>query len=986
MKLAPSFCLLGFCLLGVFFRVAPGWLSNDALAEEGVVFYLPFDGDVQAQIGAAPQATLHAGPAEFSTGRRGSAMVVGDDKAHLTFDAKNIPAREGTLEFWFKPLNWNGVDTDTFHVFVETEPDERGNFFLVYKYYNAQNAGFIWEKGGSIFQRKISGWKDWVHFAVTWSPTACRMYFNGVPSAVTIPKNPPTAYRGKVFIGDRPWQFSRDEQTLIDELYVYDRALQPEEITWAMEKVATRPRGQGVPAGLVPTKVYAQILPLQGKIVPQIQYLSASTAAYATAVAEVLGPTPLPPLSLDSDRSAFTFDKLQTGDYTLRIRFLDSQGQILEQAADQFFVPENEWLGNQIGISHQPPPPWTPIQATPTSFDCWGRTYQLGASGLPQQIDALGKPLLAGPIELVASVPWKFSPPKLVQHSAVDARYQGKWTSQVGELHWEAVAEYDGLFRYDFTLNPVAGAKLDLLELRFPLNAEVATLANCLTDTGPLLGQLPASYQSTGARQWWVGNEQRGLAAFRPSDQAWDRLDRSGGFRVERAGEAVVVVWSFIGANRPLTSPWQFTFGLTATPVRSTTGRRGRPTRVMPMNQWRMPRPRVYQPAGVEDMMANEGLRDEMFSPHIVLWGGGEWRTYAPDWGRPDTYRAGHAELAAKGLSVMTYMMPCEVPVSVPAWRYWKEQWAMGEHHGWTDEVWDRTTCAPSWVDFLVAFRMKMLRTHKFGGYYIDNASARYGRNALVGMGYRRDGVVIPTYNYFGVRKLFKRIYTAVNEYHQAADKPTMIMGHVSGELPVSFLGFLDTRLDGEQFLGPVRKQQKSYHELLSLAQWRATNLSANLGSRAVFLPEFRPEDSATPAKTRSLLGLLMLHDLVGVFFSANNQANMSAVVAMWRIEDRFEIEQAELLPYWDNQECIEGQTETLKVTAYRQPGGGSLLVIANLSEQPVTTDLQVVWSRLKSAQPLAVIDVESGQPVAIVGKALQLEIPGRDHRLLFCR
>ena len=73
-------------------------------------------------------------------------------------------------------------------------------------------------------------------------------------------------------------------------------------------------------------------------------------------------------------------------------------------------------------------------------------------------------------------------------------------------------------------------------------------------------------------------------------------------------------------------------------------------------------------------------------------------------------------------------------------------------------------------------------------------------------------------------------------------------------------------------------------------------------------------------------------------------------------------------------------------MTAYRQPGGGSLLVIANLSEQPVTTDLQVVWSRLKSAQPLAVIDVESGQPVAIVGKALQLDIPGRDHRLLFCR
>ena len=91
---------------------------------------------------------------------------------------------------------------------------------------------------------------------------------------------------------------------------------------------------------------------------------------------------------------------------------------------------------------------------------------------------------------------------------------------------------------------------------------------------------------------------------------------------------------------------------------------------------------------------------------------------------------------------------------------------------------------------------------------------------------------------------------------------------------------------------------------------------------------------------------------------SGNNQTNTSAVVSMWRSEDRFNIEQAELLPYWDNREFIERHTKTPKVIAYRQPGDGSLLVIANLSEQPVTTDLQVDWSRLKSAQALAVIDL----------------------------
>jgi hypothetical protein len=958
-------------------------------ADSSVVFYLPLDGQTDAEIGTFPKATVLEGEAAFAPGQRASAMLVGDGKAHLTFDAANIPAREGTLEFWFKPLNWNGLDTDTFHIFVETDKDDQNHWFLVYKYYTAQNAAFIWEKGGHIFQRKISGWKGWVHFAVTWSPTGCRMYFNGEASAVTVPNNPPSKYIGRMYVGDRPWQFKRDEQTLIDEMYIYNRALEPEEITWAMKNVATRPRGKDVPSGLVPTKVYAKILPLKKKIIAQVSHLSAPAKQHVSAEAQLLGPTPLGPAALTNSQAVLNFDKLQTGDYTLRVKFMDAAGKVIDQAEDKFFCPDNSWLGNTIGISDTPPPPWTPIEATDRSFNCWGRTYQFGASGLPIAIDSVGAPLLAGPVELAASVKWKYEPPKLVRQSAVKAEYQGKWTSRIGELHWQAVAEYDGMIKYSFTLNPAAGvseAELDLLELRFPMRANSATLANCLTSTGSIMGKTPDNYLSTGARQWWLGNEQRGLSAFRSSDQAWDRLDRDGGFRIEREGDTVTVVWSFIGSKMKLTRPWQFTFGMTATPVRDIAGRRGRPSRVMPMNQWRMPRPRVYQPAGLEDLMANQGIRDEIFSPHMVLWGGGEWRTYAPTWGRPDAYRDGHAKLSAKGFSVMTYMMPCEIPQSAPQWRYWSEQWAMGEKHGWTNEVWGRTTCVPSWVDYMVAFRMKMLREYKFGGYYIDNNSARSGRNVNAGFGYERDGLIVPTYNYFGLRELFKRLYTAVKAYGNENDKPTMIMGHVSSELPVAFLGFLDNRIDGEQFLAPVRKEKKSYHDLVSLEKWRATNLSVNIGSMAVLLPEFASDDSATPDKTRSLLGLLMLHDMVGVWFTGNQQANTAAVNRMWRIQDRFGIERAKLLPYWDNAHIIAGQTDTLKVTAYRQPEGGALIVIANIDKKPITTNLQINWARLKSNGKLTVTDAETDAAIPTKGDLLKLDIPGRNHRVIWCK
>ena len=976
-RLLEIACFLTSCLM------ASAHAQIVAEENSSVIFYLPLDGDTDAEIGRHPAAAIQQGEPTYQTGKRNTALLVGDGQPHLTFDAANLPAREGSLEFWFKPLNWNGLDTSTFHVFVETDPDDQGHFFLVYKYYNAQNAGFIWEDGGSIFQRHISGWKDWVHFAVTWSPTGNRMYFNGIASAVTTPKNPPQRYVGKMHIGDRPWHFPRNEQSLLDEVYIYERALEPEEIAWARQNAETRLRGQDVPAGLVPSKVHAKIFPLQQRILPEITYQSTRARAHTSATAELIGPQSLGPVSLAKNQGVLTFDHLPVGNYTLRVKFMDSGGAVLEQAEDTFFRPDDSWLGNTIGIPETPPSPWTPLDAKAQSVSCWGRTYQLGLSGLPQAIESNGEALLAAPIEFVASSPWTYHPPQLVRHSPTSATYQGRWTSQLGELQWEATAEYDGMLRYDLTLHPAPGAECDLLELRFPLRTECATLANCLTDHGAVLGHTPRDYQSSGARQWWLGNERLGLTAFRPSDQAWDRLDRPDGFRIETSPGHTTVVWSFLRSRQTLPSPWSFTFGLTATPVRETAGLRGRPSRVLPMNQWLMPQPRVYQPSGVEDMMANEGVREEISSPHILLWGGGEWRTYAPDWGRPQAYREGHAKLRAKGLSVMTYMMPCEAPQSLPEWRYWQTQWAMGEPHGWTDETWDRTTCVSSWVDYMVAFRMKMLHQYKFGGYYIDNNSARSGRNPQAGFGYEREGTIIPTYNYFGLRELFKRLYTAVKEYGRDEDHPTMVMGHVSSELPVAFLGFLDTRLDGEQFLAPIQQEGKAYHDLIPLDHWRATNLSRNLGNRAVFLPEFGPADSDTPEKTRQLLGLLMLHDMVGIYFSDNHQANTAAVASMWRIQDQFNVENAELIPYWNNADSIGGQNATLKATGYRQRNGGALIVIANLTSDPTTSNLAIKWKRFKSPGPLRVTDAETGLPVPLPTAHLQLKLPANNHRLI---
>ena len=124
--------------------------------------------------------------------------MAGDSEAYLSFDAANLPPREGTLEFWIKPDGWDAVSTDTFHVWVETDPrDDAGNWFVFYKYYNDQTLRFIRETGEVLVERKCFNWGGWIHLAVTWSPTAQTIYWNGVPSGTSKPVNPPASFPGR---------------------------------------------------------------------------------------------------------------------------------------------------------------------------------------------------------------------------------------------------------------------------------------------------------------------------------------------------------------------------------------------------------------------------------------------------------------------------------------------------------------------------------------------------------------------------------------------------------------------------------------------------------------------------------------------------------------------------------------------------------------------------------------------------------------------
>ncbi len=1005
-------------ILVVFMMLVMNAINSNALGE--VTFYNSFDGTVDAQIGVDPTATVHEGSAQFQPGKRGQAFLAGDGNPYLSFDITNLPTKEGTIEFWIQPIDWDAISTATFHVWVETGNDGNGAWFVFYKYYDDQTIRFIREGSESLVERKNHTWNGWIHLAITWSDQGSRIYWNGTTASILKPTNIPDEYPGPLLIGDRPWGSDierHNERTLMDEFYIYDRALEPEEVMWAFKNADTREAGTEVPAGLVPMKVHAKILPTKEKIIAEVRHwLDDDTRSELTGTAELVGPTPLAPVSFTlgehTANAELTFDHLTEGDYKLRVSLKNDAGEIVDEAEDKFFVPANEWLGNTIGISDTPPPPFTAIEASASSISFLGREYLLGPSGFPRQIAStsnnIQEDMLAYPISLRASmrgsdIKWQYGPVDMTKQSAVAAEYEGQWqgskptsaavTQYVGpggtkdesgdailQMDWKAVAEYDGMVKYTLTLTPTGDpVELNNLELRFPLHRKFATLIN----SGAKVGAVPEGrgklISASTANWWWLGNEDRGLAAFCESDEAWDRIDRPNGFRVQRRGKAIEAVWSFIGSKTTLDGPWTFTFGMTATPVKDTAGLSGRPSRVMNFNRWLMDTPMSYSDAGLPVMIENEGIRDKIWSNFHILWLGGPWTQYTLDWrSRPTALEfmpEGIDKLKAKGLSPLQYFLPREVTESIPEWRYWSDEWTGNKKVNWTNEMWDSTTCTQSWADFIVWYIMNNVKRYGFSGIYIDNSLPMAVINPDVGAGYMRDGKMRPTTPWFAMREIMKRLYTATKFNAIEKNEPSMVMAHMSGELAVANLGFMDNRLDGEQYRYHFMHKKMAPHEVITLDTWRARFLSSNMGNMSSIL-------TYSVQGSRNFVALLLLHN-ADMWINQEKDEDLVALHDMWQLQDDFGVQDSELLPYWKNEKIIRGQTDTLKVTAYKKTNGGTLMVIANLEKAATDTTLHIDWSKLKSPGELVVTDAQTGEVYEANGSSLDLSIPALDYKAI---
>jgi hypothetical protein len=135
-------------------------------------------------------------------------------------------------------------------------------------------------------------------------------------------------------------------------------------------------------------------------VVFSVQSADDSTVLAKNAVTE---------FSYDSAESLLWLPKdLPFGNYSTRIEFLDSKGEILD-ARDERFVHEDLkkkfiWLGNDVGKSIRVNPPFEAVKVEGNRLSVWGRTLTIGPGGFPEMITSQGRELLSRPIALIAEV------------------------------------------------------------------------------------------------------------------------------------------------------------------------------------------------------------------------------------------------------------------------------------------------------------------------------------------------------------------------------------------------------------------------------------------------------------------------------------------------------------------------------------------------------------------------------------------------------
>lgn len=878
---------------------------------------ISFDGHFDAMGANGAVAGEKLDSPQLVAGRFGQAMRSGPASGHMRFPTQNVlNPEQGSLFMWVSPVDWQG-ESNKFHVFFQAEG--AANLYL-YKYYEGSKLLFLLDenpgRGPYYSLGRTLDWRNgqWYHLAATWSPQGLMLYIDGQPvTRDAVHAAPLSTFKPYFTVGDLPWHTPRTTSTLIDEVKIYDIALDPAEV----KQLYDRYMGQQGSAPLFSAGIVPLVGDHDGKVLPDYRYeyrlkksrLEPPAAAYdiETSVLRDGRLFSVRNGQFDGYKQYYTLDidKQRPGEYTVQTRVF-RDGEVIAELSSDLVVPDLSALSADIAAPAAVPAPWSAVRQQGMTLQVQGRDYDFGEGFVAAQIHALDTALLDGAVQLLKNgVPWS-----LMQKSAdIRADDKGLWGlvekvyagAAGAECRVENNLEYDGLLRVALRCDAELVRTADSLRVDIPLKRSIARYFHRWSkdktrSTGSYADRNGLLYQSDFIPFYWLGNDRVGLFWYAEDASGWPNAAAANAIEVFADDNRVTLRLNVKAAGQPAGGAWQFDFGLMATPVK--------------LPEYSRHRLRVH-PAAAANI--------EIIWPDASI---NTMKYYGyPRAARDLRFARLVSRINTDGRRAIPYLCPTHISEDAPEWPVFEALWDTGDGDFTSTDVQKYgapfirvNPLAPWWPSLFSERTRSFVGQFDLDGVYYDNLFL-YPLAAT-----RRP--VDGHYPLLAYRRLLEKLYIDV----KCQNPDALVIGHASGQLVAPLLSFVDVFVDGEQYRNRL---QGSYVDVVSMAQWRAEFVGRQWGFQPLFLPQFPLPYRHQAAPTRELMMLMLLHNIPVWPLWSDLDSVDEAQFTLHKYKDT----QTDFVAYHAGENSVSHSLEDVYVSHYSRPGD-MLLVAGNLARQ----------------------------------------------------
>ena len=929
--------------------------------------YAKMDGSLDAALGNFGTALKYRRepekpkPAEFTHGIRSKGVLSGWKKGVVSYQfQEKTSAREGSIEFWFSPHDW-----DNRRIYGIREPPLTMAILRVaYSSKEKENAPLMdldiplltevkRMKAGTAFYL-LPG--RWYHALVTWRGSSSALYVNGESANPEFFKLdfaryarglPEDAVLSEVrfgepspvkLLGHRRFLY-QPHSTVVDEFRFYRRRLSKSEALNAYRRYLPDAPVEELPyAEIALTMNYPRKLISSNVLVlaRERDQVASIRLEVADEQGQVIADEELSEMEHGRSITYLREKEVGYGNYTALYTFLGKDGKALHAETLNIERPRPPWLHSTLGIHEgQVPPGWTDMAWSDGVAECWGREITIDGRGWPAKIVSQEKPILASPVAIrlrtdKGEVDLKAAAPKpeLIKQQADIVVTRGKATASGWELTTTISTEFDGVMKVEATLAGQEGAEVHELIVEFPLRFAKDQLYGFWAGSRGFRGscdyrKLPEGEgvvfrsNKTGRShaQWQnrvsfipylaVCDDWRGFVWFAENDRNWSQSWEKPALEIVRQGKITTLRLNLVHTKKTVTEPLTYVFGIQPTPIK-------------PLRK--------------------------------------DWRTYAKklDFGRVDGFN-GCWLRADDGTHTDFTLEPKDLDWDAVPKRnrfrnrklmlYLDRAWqrAPADAHEF-NHLWrgwgDFTRLFPDVQDAYIYYVNEWIRRGFIDGVYIDDVWIKPTLSGRSGLAYRRDdGEMEWGVEFFDLRNLLKRMRWL---FHDNGLEPT-IWVHATQTPYIPMLAFVDCMLEGEdRFLPP--EHPRNFILCWGVDRIRYSN-AAKWGVPSNWMNKIGNDlPGGSPwwyfRQARAFAAALALCDVPEAPGSRGSSRDFGA---LGMYDDH-----AEFIGYWDPKNPVKAQTEKCYASTYKLPEHIAVLLV-NVSAEDKVADFKVNSAPVKA-------------------------------------